>query len=181
MTNYYAKTTVDKYIDGLFAAPGTDTTLLPARQDTIEITYTVTPVAGFPPTSITLSDPSLSNNPLFSVEGKVTVSETGEISGCDFVEKSDGTLTCTITVRLTNPDDPFHYNADDAMVTATVLTTIDGREVTATATDRHGAMRLPDLVAMLPNTGATTLVWVLGLGGLVALAALVNYIRSRRN
>lgn len=180
VSNYYAKTSVDKHIDGLFAAPGTDTTLLPIGKNTMEITYTVTPVRGVAPNEITLKDPSLYNNPLFTAD-KVTVSETGEIDDCTFVSNDDGTLTCTVEVTLTNPDQPFHYKADDAEVTATVTTTIGERTVVATATDKHGALRLPDFAGTLPATGSQTLVWVLGLGLLVALAALVNYVRNRRN
>lgn len=181
VTNSYLEVSVDKHIDGLLSAPGSDTTLLPFGEDEMTIRYTVTTTEN--PGSVTLSDPSL-NNDLFTLPTHITVDPaTGLISGCLLteVDGEEDTYSCEFTVSFTDSEAHFHYQADTAIVTATVTKTDGDRTLSATDTDKHGAMRLSDLVAMLPNTGATTLVWVLGLGVLVALAALANYIRSRRN
>lgn len=180
VTNSYVEVSVDKHIDGLLSVPLSDTTLLPFGEDEMTIRYTVT--TNDDVNNVTLQDSSLGNN-LFVLPEGITVDADGTIHGCTLttVAGEDNTYSCEFTVTFSDPEAPFHYEAYDAVVTATVTKTIDGRTVTATATDKHGAMRLSDLVAMLPNTGATTLVWVLGLGVLVALAALANYIRSRRN
>lgn len=177
ITNSYAAINVDKHIDGLLDGIGS-TTLVPAGNTEMTIRYTVENTGPVDLDTITIYDLSLINDQFTLPTGITVDSTTGEVNGCilTFVE---GVATCEFTVP---PTENFsHYEADEAEATIVATTTIDGRTVTAAGEDTHGAMRLPDLAAMLPNTGATTLVWVLGLGVLIALAALVNYIRSRRN
>lgn len=181
VTNSYLEVSVDKHIDGLLSAPGSDTTLLPFGEDEMTIRYTVTTTEN--PGSVTLSDPSL-NNDLFTLPAHITVDPaTGLISGCLLteVDGEEDTYSCEFTVSFTDPEAHFHYQADTAIVTATVTKTDGDRTLSATDTDKHGAMRLSDLIGMLPETGARTLVGVLGLGLLIALAALANFVRNRRN
>ncbi|AJE34279.1 hypothetical protein B842_12170 [Corynebacterium humireducens NBRC 106098 = DSM 45392] len=180
ITNSYLEVSVDKHIDGLLGSIS-NTTLLSFGQDEMTIRYTVTAEGN--PTSITLSDPSL-NNDLFTLPSHITVDpDTGVISGCllTAVDGRDDTYSCEFTVSINDPEAPFHYKADEAEVTATVTVTHNERTVTASDTDKHGAMRLADIPGLLPETGATSLVLVLGLGVLIALAALVNFVRNRRN
>lgn len=180
ITNSYAAISVDKHIDGLLDGIGS-TTLVPADNTEMTIRYTVenTGAVDLDLDTITIYDSSLKNAQFTLPEGIRADATTGAVSGCVLTFNEEGIATCEFTVTL--KEDFSHYEADEAEATIVATATIDGREVTATATDKHGAMRLPDLTAMLPNTGATTLVWVLGLGVLVALVALINYIRSRRN
>ena len=178
ITNSYAAINVDKHIDGLLDGIGS-TTLVPAGNTEMTIRYTVENTGAVDLDTITIYDSSLINDQFALPTGITVDSTTGEVKGCTLTFNEEGVATCEFTVTL--KEDFSHYEANEAEATIVATATIDGREVTATATDKHGAMRLPDLVAMLPNTGATTLVWVLGLGVLVALAALANYIRSRRN
>ncbi|ANE05065.1 choice-of-anchor G family protein [Corynebacterium crudilactis] len=178
ITNSYAAISVDKHIDGLLDGIGS-TTLVPAGNTEMTIRYTVENTGAVDLDTITIYDSSLINDQFALPTGITVDSTTGEVKGCTLTFNEEGVATCEFTVTL--KEDFSHYEANEEEATIVATATIDGREVTATATDKHGAMRLPDLVAMLPNTGATTLVWVLGLGGLVALAALANYIRSRRN
>lgn len=178
VTNTYLEVSVDKHIDGLLDGIGT-TTLLPFGEDEMTIRYTV---ATEDPSSVTLSDPSL-NNDLFTLPAGVTVDpSTAKISGCllTAVDGKEDTYSCEFTVSFTDPESHFHYQADDAIVTATVTKADGDRTITASDTDKHGAMRLSDLIGMLPATGVTTLVWVMALGLIAALTALALYVRSRR-
>ncbi|SJM51328.1 hypothetical protein FM102_04080 [Corynebacterium glutamicum] len=179
VTNSYVEVSVDKHIDGLLSVPLSDTTLLPFGEDEMTIRYTVTTTEN--PGSVTLSDPSL-NNDLFDLPAGFNVGTDGTIHDCTLtaVAGEDNTYSCEFTVTFSAPEAPFHYEAADAVVTATVTKTIDGRTVTATATDQHGAMRLPNIFGQLPATGVTTLVWVMALGLIAALTALALYVRSRR-
>lgn len=179
VTNSYVEVSVDKHIDGLLSTPGSDTTLLPFGEDEMTIRYTVTTTEN--PGSVTLSDPSL-NNDLFTLPAHITVGTDGTIHGCTLtaVEGEDNTYSCEFTVTFSDPEAHFHYQADTAIVTATVTKTDGDRTLSATDTDKHGAMRLSDLIGMLPATGVTTLVWVMALGLIAALTALALYVRSRR-
>lgn len=177
ITNSYAKISVDKHIDGLLDGIGS-TTLLPAGEDQMTIRYTVENTGAVAPDTITIYDLSLINDQFTPPAGITVDPTTGAVSGCELTFV-DGVATCAFTVTLT--ENFSHYKADEAEATIVATTTIGDRVVTAEDTDKHGALRLPDFAGMLPATGSQTLVWVMGLGLLVALAALVNYVRNRRN
>lgn len=177
ITNSYAAISVDKHIDGLLDGIGS-TTLLPAGEDQMTIRYTVENTGAVAPDTITIYDLSLINDQFTPPAGITVDPTTGAVSGCELTFV-DGVATCAFTVTLT--EDFSHYKADEAEATIVATTTIGDRVVTAEGTDKHGALRLPDFAGMLPATGSQTLVWVMGLGLLVALAALVNYVRNRRN
>ncbi|RSZ64740.1 LPXTG cell wall anchor domain-containing protein [Corynebacterium hylobatis] len=179
VTNSYAAIEVDKHIDGPLDGIG-KTTLLPSGEDSMTIHYTVKNIGAVELDTIKIYDPSL-NNSLFTLPAGVTVDpSSGEVSGCTLTFDANGEATCSLEVSFANPEASFHYEADAAEVTAEATVIIDGREITATANDKHGAMRLSDLIGMLPATGVTTLVGVLALGLIAALGALALYVRSRR-
>lgn len=181
VTNSYAGITVDKHIDGLYLGGSPDTTVLLYGTDTMTIRYTVSNVGAVDLDTIQLFDISLYNNPLFELPAGITVDgTTGQIQGCSLTFGTGTQAECSFEVSLTSTSDPFSYEASAAGATAKASTTIDNRTIEATASDRHGALRLSDLAALLPATGVTTLVWALGLGILLALAALVFYIRVRK-
>lgn len=179
VTNSYAEIEVDKHIEGLLDGVG-KTTLHPFGEDKMTISYTVENIGAVDLDTIRIYDPSLVNS-LFDLPEHIRVdSSTGEVNGCVLAFNDDGVASCSFEVSFADPDVPFHYEADTAEVTAEATTVIEGREIKATATDKHGAMRLSDLVGMLPATGVTTLVWVMALGLIAALTALALYVRSRR-
>lgn len=181
VTNSYADITVDKHIDGLYLGGSPDTTVLPYGTDTMTVRYTVSNVGLVDLDTIQLFDISLYNNPLFELPAGITVDgTTGQIQGCSLTFGTGTQAECSFEVSLTSTSDPFSYEASAAGATAKASTTIDNRTIEATASDRHGALCLSDLAALLPATGVTTLVWALGLGILLALAALVFYIRVRK-
>jgi hypothetical protein len=177
ITNSYAEISVDKHIDGLLDGIGS-TTLLPAGEDQMTIRYTVENTGEVDLDTGTIYDLSLINDQFTLPTGITVDPTTGAVRGCTLTFV-DGVATCEFTVTLT--EDFSHYKADEAEATIVATTTIGDRVVTAEGTDKHGALRLPDIAGMLPATGSQTLVWVMGLGLLVALAALVNYVRNRRN
>lgn len=180
VTNSYAQIKVDKHIDGLLDGIG-ETTLLPSGRDSMTISYTVKNIGAVELDTIKIYDSSLVND-LFTLPAGITVDSTsGEVAGCTLIFGPNGEdATCSFEVSFTNPEAPFHYEADPAEVTAEATTIIEGRTIKATANDKHGAMRLSDILAQLPATGVTTLVSVLALGLIAALGALALYVRSRR-
>ncbi|MCS5480502.1 choice-of-anchor G family protein [Corynebacterium sp. YIM 101645] len=180
ITNFYAAIEVDKHIDGLLDGIG-ETTLLPSGEGSMAISYTVKNIGAVELDAIKIYDPSLVND-LFTLPADITVGPgTGEVTGCTLVFGPNGEdATCSFEVSFTNPEAPFHYEADTSEVTAEATTIIEGRTITATATDKHGAMRLSNILGQLPATGVTTLVSVLALGLIAALGALALYVRSRR-
>lgn len=181
VTNSYAEISVDKHIEGLFAPGSLNTTLLGTSQNEFDITYTVKNTGAVPLTEVSVYDSSLVDGPFTPQD--ITVDPDGRVNFPPIKSGLPVGESYTFTVTVTVPETFTRYDANEEEKEAQVVgTTIIGeRTISATGEDTHGAMRLPDLAAMLPNTGATTLVWVLGLGLLVALAALANYIRSRRN
>lgn len=180
VTNSYAEIEVDKHIEGELGATQ-NTTLIPRDDDQMTISYTVRNTGDVDLDTIRISDESLLNE-LFTLPAGITVDpDTGEVSGCTLVFDEEGEATCSFDVTLrAEPGEFFHYEANSAEVTATATVTVDGRTITATDTDNHGAMRLPGILGQLPATGVTTLVWVMALGLIAALTALALYVRSRR-
>lgn len=66
--------------------------------------------------------------------------------------------------------------AADTGITVDMTTTPD---IQLKAVNTYNESVTVDFEAMLPQTGRTTLVWVIGLGLLAALGALIMYVRSR--
>lgn len=181
VTNSYAEIEVDKHIEGLALGGSIDTTVLPHGQTEMQVRYEVSNTGPVPLDTIRIFDPSL-NNALFTLPEHITVDPgSGLVSGCSLIFDPEGVAACEFTLTLVDPERDFHYRAEEARVTAEAGTLVEGREIRATAVDKHGALRLSDILGMLPNTGVTTLVWVLLLGLLGAVAAVVLYVRSRRN
>ncbi len=179
-TNSYAQVELKKSIPGLSVGGSIDTTLLTYGAETMTIRYEVNNTGPVDLNAIELFDTSLNNNLFTLPEGVNVDPTTGQVSGHNLTFDAEGRAFWELMVTLNSPDQDFHYEAEQAGATVNASSTIENRTIAAQASDRHGALRLLNFEAMLPATGVTTLVWVLGLGLLVALAALVLYIRSRR-
>lgn len=89
----------------------------------------------------------------------------------------DGTVECTINVRIWSaPGEYFSYRGE---VTATATAEDVG---TISATDSYGAIRLSDTFGwMLPDTGMQTLVWILVLGLLALAIGVWRYLTGRKD
>lgn len=91
-----------------------------------------------------------------------------------------------VTWSFTDPEEELTATKDDTYSTTNQFSVAHGITETSTTTPaleltaKNSYPVTINLEAMLPKTGQTTLVWVIGLGLLTALGALIVYVRSRR-
>ena len=186
--NRFAGLDVSKTIAGspLSAVTGAvaDTAVLADGATSMAVTYRVENNGAFELSELSLTDPSLAGQTVVDDDGNElgTIGADGVIdpalcSAAGATIAQDGTVECTINVRIWSaPGEYFSYRGE---VTATATAEDVG---TISATDSYGAIRLSDTFGwMLPDTGMQTLVWILVLGLLALAIGVWRYLTGRKD
>ena len=167
--NKFASVALNKRIAGTPLSSVTsvaDTALLPDHATTMDITYELTNTGQFDLSNMVLRDPALASMTVHTPDGPHTIGEQGTIpaAACEATRAAlapGQTATCTITVDIP-ADGTFRHRGTATLQAAT------GTLGMVSAESTYGALRLPSTIGwLLPDTGSTTLVWILLLGLLI--------------
>ena len=164
--NKFASVALNKRIAGTPLSSVTsvaDTALLPDHATTMDITYELTNTGQFDLSNMVLRDPALASMTVHTPDGPHTIGEQGTIpaAACEATRAAlapGQTATCTITVDIP-AEGTFRHRGTATLQAAT------GTLGMVSAESTYGALRVPSTIGwLLPDTGSTTLVWILLLG-----------------
>lgn len=167
--NKFASVALSKRIAGTPLSSVTsvaDTALLPDNATTMDITYELTNSGQFDLSNMVLRDPALAGMTVHTPAGPQTIGEQGTIpaAACEATRAAlapGQTATCTITVDIP-AEGTFRHRGTATLQAAT------GTLGMVSAESTYGALRVPSTIGwLLPDTGSTTLVWILLLGLLI--------------
>ena len=167
--NKFASVALDKRIAGTPLSSVTsvaDTALLPDHATTMDITYELTNTGQFDLSNMVLRDPALAGMTVHTSEGPHTIGEQGTIpaAACDAARSAlapGQSASCTVTVDIP-AEGTFRHRGTATLQAAT------GTLGMVSAESTYGALRVPSTIGwLLPDTGSTTLVWILLLGLLI--------------
>ncbi len=172
-TNSFPGMKVEKRIPGapISAVTGAvaDRALLGEKAASFDISYTVSNSGVMDIREIQLKEPTLAGRTVTSTTGKTYVVGSDGVIPSDVCIGLSGTLapeattSCTITVDISQEPTDKNFSYFGAVE---VSGKVDNQ--TIAATDSFGVLRLSGVLgALLPATGAQTLVWLLVLGLLV--------------
>ncbi|WP_288792661.1 CshA/CshB family fibrillar adhesin-related protein [uncultured Corynebacterium sp.] len=167
--NKYASVALNKRIAGTPLSGVTnvvDTALLPDHATTMDVTYELTNTGQFDLSNMVLRDPALAGMTVRTPDGPHTIGEQGTIpaAACSAVRAAlapGQSATCTVTVDIP-AEGTFRHRGTATLQAAT------GTLGAVSAESTYGALRVPSTIGwLLPDTGSTTLVWILLLGLLI--------------
>ena len=182
--NSYPNITLTKTIDGPRVSPDwtneLNTAVLRPGQPDMIVNYHVQNTGPLPLTNVSIRDLELRSeiHQLTDDAGNpITRLDDGTLSGlnCAALLQPGQEVDCKLHVKfLENEDRPLYYGGE-----AYAIAKFGDADVTDQ--DFFAAIRPPLLPFLLPNTGTKAMVWVLGIGLIVALGALWNYMRRRKD
>ena len=182
--NSYPNITLTKTIDGPRVSPDwtneLNTAVLRPGQPDMIVNYHVQNTGPLPLTNVSIRDLELRSeiHQLTDDAGNpITRLDDGTLSGlnCAALLQPGQEVDCKVHVKfLENEDRPLYYGGE-----AYAIAKFGDADVTDQ--DFFAAIRPPLLPFLLPNTGTKAMVWVLGIGLIVALGALWNYMRRRKD